>query len=167
MIKNLAIFLCCVITFGCSAQIDCNNRAIVLSDKYESELFVDKDKERNGFFKLAESMQTDLGNTEEAFSLLNNGTLSAFEKDNIIDEHGPILLMMAISIGDTEKVKYYLNNGVDSLHYYKHVGVLALDLLEFRSEEMLSVFQSFFDKKQIRSDLFEEIELFYAECVLE
>lgn len=160
----MIVFLLAFIS-GCSGETDCDEYSIALSNEFESELFEDKENDRDGFYRLAKQMQADLGSDIEAFESLNSGNLSATEKDHIIEKYGPLLLMMAISTGNAERTNFYLQNGVDSLKYHKHLGVIVLDLVEIKDRELFSVFDSFFHDNQIESTVFGEIELYYKECL--
>lgn len=54
--------------------------------------------------------------------------------------------MMAISSADKNKINFYLNAGVDSLKYQRHIGVLLLDLLEIRDRDIFLEFKTYYEK---------------------
>jgi hypothetical protein len=165
MIKMSTVVFLLAFTSGCSGQIDCDEYSIALSNKFESELFKDKETDRGGFYRLATQMQAELGNDSEAFAIINSDELSPTERDKALEKYGPLLLMIAISSGNAERVKFYLQNGVDSLKYHEHLGVIVLDLVEIQDRELLSIFKSFFDDNEIESVVFSEIELYYHRCL--
>lgn len=165
MIRFLTVLISCLVFSACSSEPECNSRAILIADEFEGQLFEDKANDRHGFLNLTQKMQSELGSEENAFTLLQNKSLSETERKNIIGEFGPLLLMMAISNGDTDKVTFYLEKGVDSLTYQRHIGVLVLDLLEAKDHDLFREFKAFYDRNNLSSDAFDEVETFYRDCV--
>jgi hypothetical protein len=165
MIRCIILLYSCITFAACSSVSECDSRAIELATEYESQLFLDKAEDRQGFYNLAQKLQSILGTPEEAYLLLKDKKLEVQERDKVLKDFGPLLLMMAISRADRDKVNFYLNNGVDSLVYHKHLGVLILDLLEVKDKGLLYEFKDFYYKNDINSALFEKIAEFYGECV--
>jgi hypothetical protein len=165
MIRFLTVLFSCCVFSACSFESECESRAISLADKFENQLFVDKAKDRHGFLNLAQKMQNDLGSHEGAFLLLKDKKLHEAEKQRVIREFGPLLLMMAISSADKNKITFYLDIGVDSLNYQRHVGVLVLDLLEVKDRDIFHEFKTFYEKNNLSSDVFQEVVGFYGDCV--
>ncbi|GAA0856639.1 hypothetical protein [Aliiglaciecola litoralis] len=165
MAKYLILLLSCCAFSVCSSNSECDARAITIADKYEGPLFTDKAKDRQGFFHLGQKLQSELGSDLEAYSLLANKPLFAARRQKVLEEFGPILLMMAISKADGDKVAFYLQSGVESLSYQSHVGVPILDLLEIKDRKVFQVFKTFFEKNEISSEAFDEVEHFYDECI--
>lgn len=165
IIRMFLTLLIIISSSGCSDKIDCDAYSVELSIKNEPQLFIDRRNDRGAFHKIIKRLQTELDGTDKAFSLLTNEKTSPSKVLSTLDEHGPILLSLATAYGDVPKVKFYLENGVDSLQYHKHVGVLNLDLIEFPDHATFEAFKSYFEKQQIHSEIFYEIENFYNLCV--
>lgn len=136
-----------------------------LSAMHEAQLYKDIEEDRRGFIKIIRQFENEIGSYDKAFPMLISNSILEEEKRNILNKYGPLLLSSAVLMADKEKVAFYLESGVDSLIYHKHIGIVILDLTDTNDYKILKVFQDYFNRNNIRSSVLREIETYYDKCV--
>jgi hypothetical protein len=165
MNKNCLLLAVVFICANCVSESECQSISTELSAMHEEQLYKDIEKDRRGFIKIIRQFESEIGSYDEAFPMLTSDTILDEEKSNILNKYGPLLLSSAVLMGDKEKVAFYLESGVDSLVYHKHIGIVILDLTDANDYKILKVFQDYFNKNNISSSLLGEIEIYYDKCI--
>lgn len=150
---------------ACSYPYDCENAAFEISILYEEEWMEEKEKNRTGYIDLFNEFSAQYENSDNAFQLLESQDLSKDDVDEFLNTYGAMLLQLAVIENDNEKVKFYLEKGVNPLEHQKYIGLVVLELLDSKNIDTYEVFSSYFNENKIESDVFSEVSEFYEECV--
>lgn len=165
MTKILPVIVLLFSLTSCGASNDCDSLSIAISHKYEHQLFIDKDKDRDGFLNLTHKFKAEYQSGENAFKLLTNNSIDLNTKENILSEYGSLLMMMAIMEKDTSKIAFYLSNGINTINYHKHIGVLILDIIDVEDVKIFEIFKTYYEKNKISSEVINAVSGYYAQCI--
>ena len=181
MTRLLLIMMSCLLNMACSDDDSCMKYGFALEGKYSEQQLADRETRVGQPFIIEQgyAVRDKLGReliSEEDIYLLLKNEMNETERNAILSEFGPFLLYMSMN-NSVDQIKFYLDNGIDALVHHKDLGVPMANMFIYFAKERVpelhnkriqkfKFFKDYYQKRNIRSEIFDDVEAFFEKCYL-